>query len=71
MFSALESVTDELKQDLPRAIVITGAGDEAFCAGFDVNPANPLVADFLKVLNSNDIEPARRLVNRIRKAVDG
>lgn len=71
MFSALENVTDELKQDLPRAIILTGAGDEAFCAGFDVNPENPLVADFLEVLNSNDIEPARRLVNRIRKAVDG
>ena len=71
MFSALENVTDELKQDLPRAIIITGAGDEAFCTGFDVNPENPLVADFIKVLGNNDIEPARRLVNRIRKAVDG
>ena len=71
MFSALEKVTNELKQDLPRAIIITGAGDEAFSAGFDVNPENPLVADFIEVLDSNDIEIARRLVNRIRKAVDG
>ena len=71
MFLALENVTDELKQNLPRAIILTGAGDEAFCAGFNVNPENPLVADFLEVLNSNDIEPARRMVNRIRKAVDG
>jgi len=62
MFSALENVTDELKKDLPRAIIISGAGNEAFCAGFDVNPENPLVADFLEGLNSNDIEPARRLV---------
>ncbi len=71
MFAALERATDELKQDLPRAIVITGEGDEAFCSGFDVNPENPLVADFMKVLESKEIEPARRLVDRIRKAVDG
>ncbi|MBI5589924.1 MAG: enoyl-CoA hydratase/isomerase family protein [Deltaproteobacteria bacterium] len=71
MFTALEQVTDDLKQNLPRVIIITGDGDEAFCAGFDVNPENPLVAGFLEVLGKNDIEPARRLVNRIRKAVDG
>lgn len=71
MFSALEQVTHELKQNLPRAIVITGAGDDAFCAGFDVNPQNPLVADFLKVLESHEIEPARRVIDRIRRAVDG
>jgi enoyl-CoA hydratase len=70
MFSSLETITDELKQDLPRAIVITGAGNEAFCSGFDVNPENPLVADILKVLENNDIEPARQLIDRIRKAVD-
>ena len=71
MFRALEQVTDDLKQNLPRVIIVTGDGDEAFCAGFDVNPENPLVAAFLEVLGNNDIEPARRLVNRIRKAVDG
>ena len=71
MFSALENVTEELKQDLPRAIIITGAGEEAFSAGFDVNPENPLVVDFLKVLDNNDIELARSLLDRIRKAVDG
>ena len=70
MFSALENVTDKLKQDIPRAIIITGAGDKAFSAGFDVNPENPMVADVLEVLNNNDIEPARRLINCIRKAVD-
>ncbi|MCK5679924.1 enoyl-CoA hydratase/isomerase family protein, partial [bacterium] len=71
MFSALENITNQLKQDLPRAIVITGAGNEVFCAGFDVNPENPLVAEILQGLDSNDIEPARRLIKRIRKAVDG
>ncbi len=71
MFEALEKVTRQMKQDLPRAVVITGGGSEAFCAGFDVNPENPLVNTFLEVLDNNDIGPARRVVNRIRKAVDG
>ncbi len=71
MFAALERATDELKLNFPRAIIITGDGTEAFSAGFDVNPDNPLVADFLKVLESHDITPARVLINRIRKAVDG
>ncbi len=71
MFSALEQVTDDLKHKLPRAIVLTGDGGEAFCAGFDVNPENPLVGAFLEILGHKDIEPARRLVRRVRKAVDG
>lgn len=71
MFSALETVTQKLEHSLPRAIIITGAGDQAFCAGFDVSPENPLVADFLEVLGTRDIEPARQLIQRIRKAVDG
>ena len=52
MFAALEQVTDDLKQNLPRVIIITGDGEEAFCAGFDVNPENPLVAAFLDVLGN-------------------
>ena len=70
MFSALENATDELRKDLPRAVIITGAGEEAFSAGFDVNPDNSLVADFIEVLNNLDIELARSLLKRIRKAVD-
>ncbi|MBU0973474.1 MAG: enoyl-CoA hydratase/isomerase family protein [Proteobacteria bacterium] len=70
MFRGLESVTEELRQNLPRAIVITGAGDAAFCTGFDVNPENPLVTQFLEVLDSKDLALAGRLVSRIRNAVD-
>lgn len=71
MFAALEQVTDDLRQNLPRVVIITGDGGQAFSAGFDVNPENPLVAAFAEVLNNNDMEAARRLVGRIRKAVDG
>jgi len=31
----------ELKNSLLRVIVITGAGEKAFCAVVDVNPTNP------------------------------
>lgn len=71
MFAALEHVTEALRQDLPRVVVLTGDGDESFCAGFDVNPDNPLVAAFLEVLGKDDIETAGKLINRIRQAVDG
>ncbi len=71
MFSALERITEELNQDLPRAVIITGAGEGPFCSGFDVSPENPMVADFMKVLENKAIKPARKLVNRIRTAVDG
>ncbi len=69
MFSALEKVTAELKLELPRVIIITGVGD-AFSAGFDVSPENPLTADFMKVMDSSDVKTARKLVCRMRKAVD-
>jgi len=55
MFLALEKVMDELQHNLPRAVIITGAGKEAFCAGFDINPENPMVADCLKKLDGKDL----------------
>ena len=42
MFEALEFVTRELDRDHPRAVVLTGAGDRAFCSGFDINLENPM-----------------------------
>jgi len=38
MFPALEKVSEELKDNLPRAVIITGSGNETFCTGFDINP---------------------------------
>ncbi len=79
MFSGLEQVTEQLKQDLPRAVVLTGAtgagkaakaAGDAFCSGFDVNPENPMVANFMKSLETCDIQPARQLISQIRTAVD-
>ena len=43
MWDCLDQVTAELATSLPRVIILTGAGDKAFSAGFDVNPENPLL----------------------------
>lgn len=71
MFEALEQVTRELEQDLPRAVVLTGAGDKAFCAGFDVNLENPMTAEFLDAVNKKDTALAGKVIQRMRCAVDG
>ena len=71
MFRALETVTGTLRKDPPRAVVITGAGEGSFCAGFDVNPENPMVAGILEAFDRADPQPARSLIRRIRRAVDG
>jgi len=71
MFKALEQVTRELEQDLPRAVVLTGGGDKAFCAGFDVNLENPMAAEFLDAVNKKDTALAGKVIQHIRRAVDG
>ena len=71
MFEALEKVTRELEQDLPRAVVLTGADDRSFCAGFDINLENPMTEEFLDAVNKKDTALAGKLINRMRRAVDG
>ena len=71
MFEALERVTRELKEHLPRAIVITGGGDKAFCAGFDIHPDNPLVSGLIDAVEKKNQASAHKLIHDIRKIVDG
>jgi len=70
MFSSLEKATGALKNNLPRSLVITGAGDKAFSAGFDVSPDNPMVSDIAESAGKQDGAPAKRIIVHIRKAVD-
>ncbi len=70
MFLALAQVTGELKKKLPRAIVITGGGENVFSAGFDVNPDNPWVAKLINSVEKADSAPAEDLIGRLRKIVD-
>ena len=71
MFEALEKVTRELEQDCPRAVVLTGAHDQSFCAGFDINLENPMTKEFLDAVNKKDTALAGKIINGMRRAIDG
>ncbi len=71
MFSELEKVTTELKNELPRAVVITGNGRDAFSAGFDVNLDNPQVSGLLEAVDKNDEAPVMKMIQNLRSIVDG
>ena len=69
MWEALGRAADELAARLPRAIVITGAGD-AFSAGMDVNPDNPQVARLVAAVASGDAGPPRTMLDGIHAVLD-
>ncbi len=70
MFLELARVTDELKLNLPRAVVIAGGGENVFSSGFDVNPDNPWVAKLIDAVEKSDQTTAESLIGQIRKIVD-
>lgn len=70
MFANLESVAASLAAQPPRAVVITGAGERAFSAGFDVNPDNPMVADLGAAIEAQDHDRVARAIRLMRRAVD-
>ena len=70
MWGSFEGVLAELKEKLPRALVVTGAGERSFSAGFDINPENPQVANLIEAVMKRDRDPVDILINRVRKAVD-
>ena len=69
MFYALAEITEYLKKNLPRAVIITG-GEKVFSAGFDVNPDNPLVGDLIEAVKNHNREPVDKLIALIRKTTD-
>ncbi len=70
MWDCLDQVAAELAASLPRVTILTGAGDKAFSAGFDVNPENPLLKPLLAAMEGQDKGPAYDLIRRIRTSVD-
>lgn len=71
MFEALEDAARALSSGtLPRAVIITGAGSDAFCAGFDVNPDNPMVAEMAQAVDRGEKDPIARSIGALRAAVD-
>lgn len=70
MFRALEDAAIALSKSPPRVVIITGAGSDAFCAGFDVNPDNPMVAEMASAMERQEKEIIARSVAVLRAAVD-
>jgi len=70
VWDTFSNVIDELYKNTPRAVVITGEGNSAFSAGFDVNPENPQVADLINSVKEKDPEPVKELVGFIRGITD-
>ena len=70
VLNRLQSIAKTLKQESPRAVILTGKGREAFSAGVDVNLDNPMTSDMLEAIDSNNREAMQGLVHRLREAVD-
>jgi enoyl-CoA hydratase len=70
MWDCLDQVVGELAANLPRVVILTGRGDKAFSAGFDVNPENPLLTPLIAAMEKRDKGPAYDLIRRIRTSVD-
>ena len=69
MWSGLEEVVSGLIGNLPRAVIVIGAG-KAFCAGFDVNPDNPQVSGLIDAVQKKERAPVEELIRRLQRAVD-
>lgn len=70
MWSCLEAAIEDLEKSLSRAVVITGAGDEAFCSGFDVNLENPQVSRLIDAVQNHRKAPVMELIRRVRTCTD-
>jgi len=70
MWTALEESVAALEEDLPYVVVITGAGEAAFCAGMDVNPDNPQIETVMEGVFNHNRQPVENLISRLRSVVD-
>jgi enoyl-CoA hydratase/carnithine racemase len=67
MFDQLEDAAWKLSSaPVPRAVIVTGAGPDAFCSGFDVNPDNPMVAEMADAIMRNGPRAVRSALTVIR-----
>ncbi|MBN2397328.1 MAG: enoyl-CoA hydratase/isomerase family protein [Deltaproteobacteria bacterium] len=70
MWTEFDQVIKQLEDKTPRVVILTGAGDRAFSAGFDVSVDNPQVADLAGIMETHDRAPVEKLIRRIRRVVD-
>jgi len=69
MWADLEQTVQELKNNLPRVIIVTGSG-KAFCAGFDINPDNPQISRLMDSVQKQERPPVEILIKRLQSAVN-
>jgi enoyl-CoA hydratase/carnithine racemase len=69
MWSDFEETIKELKDHLPRTIIVTGSG-KAFCTGFDINPDNPQISGLIEAIQKQERPPIEILIKRMQSAVN-
>ncbi len=69
MWGAFTRTTEKLRRHPPRVIVLTGAGEKAFSAGFDVNPQNPQVANLVGAVEKRDRETIGGFIRYLQGAI--
>ena len=70
MWESLDACIGELEASLPRAVVVTGAGPQAFCAGQDLGMDNPQVQVLATAMQSGDRAPVHAFLARERRVID-
>lgn len=70
MWDCIERIVNDLKKELPRVVILTGAGQKAFCAGWDMNPDNPQAISFIKAIENHEKAPITAVISRIRSITD-
>ncbi len=70
MYDNLKQAVTEIKSSLPRVVILTGGGEKAFCAGFDVNPENPQSLSFVQGIEQRDKQPILSVISKIRTIAD-
>jgi enoyl-CoA hydratase/carnithine racemase len=69
LWSGMRRAAAALAADLPRAVIVTGAGD-SFSAGMDVSLDNPQIAGLVTAAQTHDAGPMRALLEQLRPSID-
>lgn len=70
MWTELDHAVAAMEGNLPGAVVVTGAGENVFSTGVDVNPDNPQIKGVMDAVFANDRKPVESLISTIRHTTD-
>lgn len=69
MWAQLGQAAEALHAELPRAVVLTGAG-AVFCAGMDVNQDNPQISSLTAAVQDRDRGPVEAMLRELHDVLD-